>query len=150
HLIYLSKLAALLARNVIQPQPRAEQLYSFEDCAWGSFPWLPSGSTRNSKDQELPSATEWFQSLWKVAEGKIGCQHHSSAYYAEKVPAWIPAFVRRCLPARTLYLFRDPRDMYLSANAFMRRRNYFSFGRGPQDSDLEHARNLAYEFLLYF
>jgi hypothetical protein len=150
HLTYLSKLATLLARNVVQPQPNAEQLYSFEDCAWGSFPWLPPGSTRNPKDHELPSATEWFQSLWKVAEGRIRSQHHSSAYYAEKVPAWIPAFVRRCLLARTLYLFRDPRDMYLSAKAFMQRRNYFSFGRGPQDSDLEHARNLAYEFLLYF
>src|SRR5262249_18447994 len=108
HLTYLSKLATLLARNVIQPQPSAEQLYSFEDCVWGGFPWLPSGSTRNP-DHELPSATEWFQSLWRMAEGKIRSQRPSSAYYAEKAPAWIPAFVRHTLPARTLYLFRDPR-----------------------------------------
>ena len=40
--------------------------------------------------------------------------------------------------------------MFLSANAFMHKRNYLGFARKPGDSDLDHARNLAYEFLLYF
>jgi hypothetical protein len=150
HLTYISKLTTLLQRNVIQPQPTAEQLYSFEHCGWGGFPWLPPDSTTNTDGLRLPTASEWFRPLWAVVEEKIRSRHPSSAYYAEKVPAWVPAFVHRCLPAKTLYIFRDPRDMYLSANAFMRQRNYFSFGRGPQDSDLDHARNLAYELLLYF
>jgi Sulfotransferase family len=141
-----SKLAVLLERN--RPQGPAEQLYSFEDCSFSGFPWLPPGPIRDRP--EMLSGPEWLNGLWSLLETRIRSHFPGAAYYAEKVAAWVPAFVRRCMPARTLYLFRDPRDMFLSANAFMRQRNYFSFGRGPRDSDLDHARNLAHEFLLYF
>src|SRR5262249_29688807 len=150
YLTYVSKLSILLERNLIQPQPPAEELYSFESCAWGGFPWMPPGPAKGeSGETGLPSAGEWFRHFWAVVEEKTRSKHASAMFYAEKVPAWVSAFVRRYVPARTYYLFRDPRDMYLSANAFMRQRNYFSFGRGPKDSDLDHARSLAYEFLLY-
>src|SRR5262249_20194007 len=125
--------------------------YSFESCGWGGFPWVPPGTAQgHSGETGLPSAGEWFRHLWMVVEEKTRSSHSSAMFYAEKVPAWVSAFIRSYLPVRTYYLFRDPRDMYLSANAFMRQRNYFSFGRGPEDSDLDHARNLAYEFLLYY
>jgi hypothetical protein len=151
YLTYISKLVVLLERNVVQPQPSPEQIYSFEDCVFGGFPWAPPGPAKNLAGEDgLPSAAEWFRQLWAVIVDKARSREASAAYYAEKAPAWVSAFVRRSLPARTFYLFRDPRDMYLSANAFMRQRQYFSFGRGPRDSDLDHARNLAYEFLLYF
>jgi hypothetical protein len=74
----------------------------------------------------------------------------AASLYAEKVPAWMPAQVRRCFPALTLYLLRDPRDVFLSANMFVQRRNNFGFGRGPNDSDLDHARNLTHEYLGFF
>src|SRR6266436_1253856 len=151
YLTYISKLAVLLERNVIQPQPSPEQLYSFDDCVFGGFPWAPPGPRKNqSGEPDLPTAAEWFRQLWTVVVEKSPGREPAAAFYAEKVPAWVSAFVRRNLPARTFYLFRDPRDMYLSANAFMRQRQYFSFGRGPRDSDLNHARNLTYEFLVYF
>ncbi len=151
YLTYISKLAVLLERNVIQPQPSPEHLYSFEDCVFGGFPWAPPGpGTNQGCEHDLPTAAEWFRQLWAVVVAKARSQERAAAFYAEKVPAWVSAFVRRNLPARTFYLFRDPRDMYLSANAFMRQRQYFSFGRGPRDSDLDHARNLTYEFLVYF
>ena len=151
YLTYVSKLAILLERNVIQPPLSAEELYSFEGCGLGGFPWAPPGPATGRLDEAgLPGAAEWFRSLWAVIDEKSQRQHPTAAFYAEKVPAWVSPFVRHYLPTRTFYLFRDPRDMYLSANAFMRRRNYFSFGRGPKDSDLDHARNLAYEFLLYY
>src|SRR6266852_1374753 len=151
YLTYIGKLAVLLERNVIQPQPSPEHLYSFEDCVFGGFPWAPPGPRRNQGDEHhLPTAAEWFRQLWAVVVAKARSQERAAAFYAEKVPAWVSTFVRRNLPARTFYLFRDPRDMYLSANAFMRQRQYISFGRGPRDSDLDHARNLTYEFLVYF
>src|SRR5207302_8300261 len=151
YLTYISKLALLLQRNLIQPQPSPEQLYSFEDSVFGGFPWAPPGPTKNEQNHdERPSAREWFDPLWTVVVGKARARDARAVFYAEKVPAWVPAFVRRHVSVRTFYLFRDPRDIYLSANAFMRQRQYFGFGRRPGDSDLEHARNLAYEFLLYF
>jgi len=165
YLTYVSKLAILLERNLIQPQLSAEELYSFESCGWGGVPWAPPGPAKGRPGEAgLPSAAEWFQQLWAVIDEKVSgvsndpgtgaftrpARPGNLQFYAEKVPAWVSPFVRRYLPTRTYYLFRDPRDMFLSANAFMRQRNYFSFGRGPKDSDLDHARNLAYEFLLYY
>lgn len=149
-LTYLSKLAVLLERNLFQPQPSPEHLYAFEDCVFGGIPWEPPEARQNQAGHDRPSAAEWFVRLWAVMVEKTRSRHASAAFYAEKVPAWIPAFVRRNLSVQTFYLFRDPRDMYLSANAFMRQRQYFSFGRRPGDSDFDHARNLAYEFLGYF
>jgi hypothetical protein len=171
-LSYSAKLALLLARNALESLVPGERLFAFEDCGLGTLPWLPPGSSQSAPgDIACPTALEWFQQIWSAFErtsqrpfaGAIdGDQsqvtsdhsplttHHSPSWHAEKVAAWVPAFVRQCLPAKTLYLFRDPRDMYLSANALMRERKYFSFGRGPGDTDLDHARNLAYEILLYF
>ena len=157
-LSYSAKMALLLSRNAAQSHVGGEQFFIYEDCALGVPPWLAPGSKIAPSDIGSPSAVDWFRNLWAFFAGKLPNDTHlphlssqpSLQWYAEKVAAWAPAFVRSCLPARTLYLFRDPRDMYLSANAIMRQRNYFSFARGPQDSDLDHARNLAYEFLLYF
>jgi hypothetical protein len=165
-LSYSAKMALLLSRNAAQSHVGGEQFFAYEDCALGVPPWLAPGSKEIAAgDIGSPDAIDWFQNLWASFAGKIQEATHDRVprstphaprstlhgpWYAEKVAAWAPAFVRTCLPARTLYLFRDPRDMYLSANALMRQRKYFSFGRRPQDSDLDHARNLAYEFLLYF
>ncbi len=171
-LSYAAKLALLLARNAPESHVPGERFFAYEDCGLGTPPWLPPGSSPIAPgDIASPSDREWFQYLWalfsrkclskndgaETGESPIAISHHSPLiahhsplWYAEKVAAWVSAFVRQCLPARTLYLFRDPRDMYLSSNALMRERKYFSFGRGPADSDLDHARNLAYEFLLYF
>jgi Sulfotransferase family len=158
-LSYSAKMALLLSRNAAQSHVGGEKFFSYEDCALGAPPWLaPEAKEVAPGDIGSPSAVDWFQNLWASFAGKLQIDTHhpqpmsqsSFPWYAEKVAAWVPAFVRSCLPARTLYLFRDPRDMYLSANALMKQRKYFSFARGPQDSDLDHARNLAYEFLLYF
>jgi hypothetical protein len=163
-LSYAAKMALLMARNAAESHVSGERFFTFEDCGLGVPPWLPPGSGQAAPgDIESPPALEWFRQLWGLFDEKKSPQmatagsyrspstpHHSPAWHAEKVAAWVPAFVRLALPAKTLYLSRDPRDMFLSSNALMRQRNYFSFGRGPGDSDLDHARNLTYEILLYF
>jgi hypothetical protein len=150
-LSYSAKMALLLSRNAAESHVGGEQFFAYEDSALGVPPWLAPGCKEIAPgDIGSPSAADWFQNLWASFAGKLENDQDVLRWYAEKVAAWVPAFARSCLPARTLYLFRDPRDMYLSANALMRQRNYFSFARGPKDSDLDHARNLAYEFLLYF
>lgn len=164
-LSYSAKMALLLGRNAAESQVPGERFFAFEDGGLGTLPWLPPGSNQTAPgDIACPTALEWFQQFWSVFErnsqgpavGAISgdqsrvTPHPSPKWHAEKVAAWVPAFVRQILPTKTLYLFRDPRDMYLSANALMRERKYFSFARGPSDSDFDHARNLAYEYLLYF
>ena len=62
----------------------------------------------------------------------------------------MPAAVRNALPTRTLYLLRDPRDVYLRLfNAFNLRLWSLGIGRGPDDTDLDLARHLAYCCLVY-
>jgi hypothetical protein len=163
-LSYSAKTALLLARNARESHVPGERFFAYEDCGLSAPPWLPPGSSQPAEgDIGSPPALDWFQQLWELFEKKLSSRmaigglldsslttSHSPNWHAEKVAAWVPAFARLALPARTLYLTRDPRDMYLSSNALMRQRNYFSFGRGPADSDLDHARNLTYEILLYF
>jgi hypothetical protein len=58
--------------------------------------------------------------------------------------------VHQFIQAYTIYLFRDPRDIYLSANAFMRKRGSIGFDRSTVDTDLDYARTVAHRFLSYF
>ena len=97
-----------------------------------------------------PKARETLIHQWRLLVPHLRAFAGDPVLYAEKVPSWMPAFVRRCVPTFTLYLFRDPRDVFLSANKFMAQRNYLSFGRARGDSDLDHARNLAHEYLGFF
>jgi hypothetical protein len=71
-------------------------------------------------------------------------------FYAEKCPPWIPALVRQYLDCFTIYLLRDPRDIFLSADAFTRKRNQFGFGKEPGGSDRDFARNLCFTFARCF
>jgi len=58
--------------------------------------------------------------------------------------------VRPLLPCATVHLVRDPRDVFLSAVAFLRDKGFArGFGRDATTSDLDHARNLAHALLLY-
>jgi hypothetical protein len=70
-----------------------------------------------------------------------------SVYYAEKARDWLPAAVRDTILCRTAHLVRDPRDVFLSVNAFNRARGWHSFCRAAGDSDLEYARHLAHSLV---
>src|SRR5438093_7915812 len=83
YLTYISKLAVLLERNVIQPQPSPEQLYSFDDCVFGGFPWVPPGPGKNQgREHDLPTAAEWFRKLWAVVVAKARSQEPAAAFHA--------------------------------------------------------------------
>jgi hypothetical protein len=141
YLTYFAKLAAALGHRRPDERFTPEHLCDFEDGILGPCPW-GGGHAGN--------AIEWLAALWSFFCEHTKKTHPQARFYAEKVPPWVSAIVRQAAECRTIYLFRDPRDMYLSANAFITKRNYYGFGRSPSDTDHEHARNLAFGFLNYF
>jgi hypothetical protein len=149
HLTYLAKFAALLGRRAFRDGWTGEQMCDFDHGGFGSPSWWPpAGPSRIA-----PPAADWLRQLWRLAGDRARWQRPAIEYYAEKVPPWVPAFLRSAwpgLPQRTVHLARDPRDLYLSANAFMRSRGYHSFARAPGDGDADHARNLAHALLEWF
>ncbi len=128
-----------------------QQLHTFEDCTgFDQRATLKESEFLTMCLPPRPKAREAVIHQWRLLAPHLRAFAADPVLYAEKVPTWMPAFSRRCFPTSTLYLFRDPRDVFLSANQFMALKRYYSFGRGPGDSDLDHARNLAYDYLCYF
>jgi hypothetical protein len=85
----------------------------------------------------------WLTVLWDTFCAAARRCHPGATHYAEKVPAWLPAALRGILPARTLYLVRDPRDLYLSAKAF------FPPHQTAGDTDRDRGRRFVPDLLLY-
>ena len=142
YLTYLAKLAVLLERQDPGRRVTAHQLYDFANAAFGAHPWPAAHAG--------VAANEWLRNLWQAYSAQAALTMPGAGFYAEKAPAWLPALARESIPASTIYLFRDPRDIYLSANALMRRRGSPGFDRTAEDTDLDYARTLAHRFLNYF
>jgi len=60
-------------------------------------------------------------------------------HYAEKSPPWIKKELQTIMPCKSIYPLRDPRDVWLSANAFNDHRGYYAFGRKPDDTLMDYA-----------
>jgi hypothetical protein len=141
YLSYYAKLASILENRMPDDRFTSEHLYRFEDSTFGPWPWLGHNGGKG---------IDWFRIFWILFSSQVKRTNPTATFYAEKAPVWLPCIVRRVVPCFTVYLFRDPRDVYLSSNAFMKKRNYYGFHRSPADTDLDHARNLGVELLNYF
>lgn len=152
YLTYLAKLAVLLERQDPAVRVTGKQLCEFGDAGFGAHPWDASNADPAGPPVCAPGVTarRWLLSLWDTFSAQAAQSAPGVDFYAEKAPAWLPPLVHECLDSFTLYLFRDPRDTYLSANAFMRRRGAPGFDRLPADTDVDYAHTLAYGFLSYF
>jgi hypothetical protein len=146
-LTYLTKFAQLAVRPGASPTLNSEQLCEFSSGTFGSVPW-PNDPTPGPPPL-APSSAEWLAGMWTTFSSSVREQNLNATHYAEKAPAWLPAAVHDVIPAKAIHLVRDPRDVFLSAAAFNRARGGTGFGQRIGDSDLDHARNLAYELLLY-
>jgi hypothetical protein len=142
HLTYLAKLALLLEKQNIATAVTPHQLCDFGDTVLGASPYASS--------QFVPTASQWLRGLWEAFSIRAVSQAAGAGFYAEKAPYWLSALARECLAAPTIYLFRDPRDIFLSASAFMNKRGSLGFDRSPGDTDRDYARTIAQRFLSYF
>jgi hypothetical protein len=148
YLSYLAKFALLTARPGGSPQLSSDQLCDFDDGRLGSFPW-PTDPLPGLEPPLAPPPAAWLAALWGAFAAAVRGRRPGATHYAEKAPAWLPAAVRDVLPCRTLHLVRDPRDVFLSARAFIAARRATGFGRAAGDTDLDHARTLAHAMLVY-
>ncbi len=151
YLTYLAKFVVLMMRREPVETFADADLCQFHKSVFGPPPWSAQDSTIAARSIAIPQRhAAWLRALWQTfsAEGTQG--NPGARFYAEKTSSWVAPMVRDCLQATTIYLFRDPRDVYLSANAFMRKGNYYGFGRESGDTDLDHARSLSRSFTEVF
>jgi len=119
---------------------------------FGSPPWdfRPAFAADNPRLLGFPSRREILSNLWGLFNAKAAEAAPDAEFYAEKAPSWVPSMARESFHAFTIFLFRDLRDVFISANAFMRMNKEYSFSRSRGDTDLDHARSLTHAFLNYF
>ena len=68
-------------------------------------------------------------------------------YYAEKISTWvIGTLEKQSIDYNVILLIRDPRDVFLSVNAFDKQRGFSGFGRLTDDTDLDYAKRLVKSF----
>lgn len=151
-LTYCLKLALLQSRFDRPGAWNIGQMLNFGDSEFGAYPYRPSAPAGTPPSAVLgqPTEAEWFRGLWQTIAEYIRRRRPGAAWYAEKVPSWVPTYAGSDLGATTIYLFRDPRDIFLSANALMKKLDYYSFGRKPQDDDTAYAREFASAYLMLF
>jgi hypothetical protein len=141
HLSYYAKLASILDNRLPDERFTQDHLFPFEESIFGPRPW---------DGHNIGGPVDWLKIFWATFSSQVGKSNPDAVFYAEKAPHWLPATARSVVPCFTVYLFRDPRDIYLSSNAFIKSRNHYSFGRSPFDTDLDHARNIALHFCAFF
>ncbi len=151
YLTRLAKAATLIERFSQGIGFSDEQLFNFEDSGGLSEPGkLKESALLKSCLPRQSMSRDALIQQWRLLSPSLKASAAEARFYAEKVTAWVPSLVRAFLPAYTVYLFRDPRDVFLSANDFIVQRRNFGFGRSSGDSDLDHARKLAHEYLGFF
>ena len=136
YLTYYAKFAVVASRPVpAYPEP-LDAMMDFDGNTLGPPPWPiepPAGISFAA-----PSTPDLLRGLWSVLAEQLPTFTH----YAEKVPAWMPALVRTAFPCTTIYLMRDPRDVYLSSVAFNRSRGSSAGFGWAWQSERDHALNL--------
>ena len=147
-LTYFAKLALMQDRPASVTEAMGP-LIDFDESTVGPYPrqrLLPA--TLASTDL-LPSLRSgaWIRSLWQGFDDAVHGLRPDARYYAEKAPPWLAPNIRDVIPCSTIYLFRDPRDVFLSSNAFMKKKGFLSFGRNPGDSDWDFAHTVAHDYL---
>lgn len=140
YLTHLAKQAVLMGRPAFHQAASGERLVDYADDTWAGWPWA-------GQPAALPhDPAAWLRLLWPGFREQVITVWPTATHYAEKTPVWVPQLVEPVAPCHTLYLFRDPRDVFLSANQFMARTGHHSFSRHPGDSDGTHALAVAHEF----
>lgn len=150
YLLYFVKLGMLLERPDLFQFIIPEQLFDYNYIGFGGPP--PGPGYRAPLNDSLPHSAlaDSVTELWTLFSQNVRLHKAQFQFHAEKAPAWLAPIVREFMPCYTIYNFRDPRDIFISANAFMKKRNYLSFARMAEDTDVDHARHIALAFINTF
>jgi len=148
YLTYWTKLAALAGSFDGPIAGSGTTLCDYRDGRVSRFPWTPSPVPAEPASLNF-APDELLGLLWGWAGERLRRAHPGATHYAEKAPHWLPAAIAGVTPCRVIHLTRDPRDVFLSARAFNRRRGRTDFGAPDNHDDVGHARALAHALLAY-
>ena len=151
YLLYFVKYAMFSQRPDLFQFLVAEEVFDFDRIGFGG-PGPGTDYVRVANADNLPHLTleEWVTKLWSLFCQPVIASNPQLEFYAEKAPGWLAPIVREFMPCYTIYNLRDPRDIFISANAFMKKKNFLGFARAVQDSDVDHARHIALAFVNTF
>lgn len=152
YLAYFAKVALLLQHPDLLKFFQPQQLFELNYLGFGGYMPGPDYVPDFSPHVYLPRADagSWLQAMWHKFSSDVWQHIREAAFYAEKAPVWLAPMLRPLLESFTIYNFRDPRDVFLSTNALLNRKNSVGFGRLAGDSDQDHARRIAQAFLNTF
>jgi hypothetical protein len=152
YLTYCVKFAWALQNPDLLQFFNPQQLYELNYLGFGGYSPGADYVRASSPYVYLPREPResWIRCLWSKFCAPILRQGPDSCFYSEKAPLWLAPALRRCLPCFTVYNVRDPRDLFLSTNAFMKKKHELGFARSSSDTDYDHARRLAQAFLNLF
>ncbi len=148
YLTYWAKLAELLNRDIGYGEFTIEELANFEVSRLGRFPWYYD--ERYADRNWPPSPQDWLAVFWQAFTTLVQKDNKHARFYAQKSSAWLPAFVSRSFPCEVIYLFRDPRDVYISARMFHARNTGFLAGLEDPTEESELAHRIAFAFIQIF
>lgn len=120
-----------------------DSLFNQDITRVGAIPW---GNVSILDQDGL--ATSVFRQAWKAFSQELIIHSNNkdsdkTFYYAEKIVPIIGFDVNAITAAKNLFLFRDPRDEFLSIKSFNAKRNYLAFGWTNDDDDISFAKRLA-------
>ena len=143
-LSYLAKFSILVNRRLTLPEFEEYKLRDLNESVFGPPPWYPGGFFPE------PRTIDFFPGLWETFSKAMG-ESEAVRFYAEKTATWMSGFVAAYVEPFSIRLFRDPRDNFISALAFMRKRgNMVGFGRAMHDSDETFVRTTCYRWINFY
>lgn len=149
YLTYFAKFAALLQRPDLFQFLSPQQVFNPNYINFGGpppdFRFVPSFPP----ELYVPRGDfgSWLRELWRKFSRDLKQHSDQITFYAEKAPDWLAPMLRPCMDCFTIYNIRDPRDIFISTNAFMKKINITGFARSAGDTDCEHARRLGIAFI---
>ena len=106
---------------------------------------LPYGNLKSLDRERLSQRA--LMSLWQDFSAEMretaGLGSDEQAFYAEKVPPYVAETVNDAMPAKNLFLLRDPRDEMVSIMSFNHKRGFKSFGWLETDTDVSYAQKIC-------
>ena len=153
YLLSCLKLSALLARPDLFQFLNAVHLFDFAHLGFDGEPppynYVPEVNPANY----LPrgSGEAWLKILWSYFSNNLSQHRPDCGFYVERAPYWLAPHVRRSVPCFTIYCFRDPRDILISANALVAKQGSGIPRSGwSGNTEEERARGLALGFARVF
>lgn len=142
YLTYFLRWAQLVDRSRNDSAWNDDVLMTPQDDVIGPLCWKEADLIRTQREA---FGQRCFLAMWRefsrVAAANTSRLLDSGSlpvrYYAEKSCPWVARELTGVMPFRAIHLLRDPRDVWLSVQAYDGKRGFYGFGRRPTESDAD-------------